>query len=77
MDKHDVPAAMSRAYVDRVQISSLVDALSRENAAGADLRVVRRIGELLEQHLLLEEEEIRPLASRPPAPLGPPRLASV
>jgi hypothetical protein len=77
MDKHDVPAAMSRAYDDRVQISSLVDALSRENATGSDLRVVRRIGELLEQHLLLEEEEIRPLVSRPPAPLGPPRLASV
>jgi hypothetical protein len=66
---------MSRAYDDRVQISSLVDALSRENATGSDLRVVRRIGELLEQHL--QEEEIRPLVSRPPAPLGPPRLASV
>jgi hypothetical protein len=76
--KHDVSPALSRAYDDHVQISSLIDALSREHAGGcADLRVVRRLGELLEQHLLLEEEEIRPLVRRPPARLGRPRPTSV
>jgi hypothetical protein len=76
LGQHDVPAGVSRAYEDHVQISSLGEALSRENVAGcADLRVVRRLGELLEQHLLLEEEEIRPLVSRP-ASLGRLSLAS-
>ena len=74
---HDVPPAVARAYDDHVQISSLVVALSRAHATGCtDLRVVGRLGELLEQHLLLEEEEIRPLASPHPARLGRFGLAS-
>jgi hypothetical protein len=77
LGEHDIPPGVSRAYDDHVEISSLADALSCQNAAAcADLRVVPRLGEPLEQHLLMEKEEIRSFVSRAPARLGRLRLAS-
>lgn len=77
LGEHVVPPGLSRAYDDHVEITSLVDALFSQNVTGCvDLRVVRRLGELLEEHLLMEEEEIRPFVSRPPASLGRLGLAS-
>ena len=56
------PTAIFRALEEHVEISSLVEALLNTSRAGcADLRVVHRLGGLLESHLLYEEEEIRPL----------------
>lgn len=49
---------------------------ARTRQGAPTLRVVRRLGGLLKQHLLMEEEEIRPFVSRAPARLGRLRLAS-
>ena len=59
-----------RAVIDALQghlaISSLIQALLGEAQAGCvDLRVIHRLGELLEAHLLLEEEEIGPIFKEP------------
>jgi hypothetical protein len=71
IDEDPLPPAVSRAYDERLEISSLVDALSHQHSAGcADLRLVRRLGELFVQHLLMEKEEIRPLVSHSPVRLG-------
>lgn len=57
-----VPEAVSRALEGHITISSLVTSLFHEAEAGCvDVRVVHALGELLESHLLLEEEEVRPL----------------
>ena len=62
------PEVVLDALEGHIEISALIMALVDEAQAGcADLRVVHRLGALLEAHLVLEEEEIRPLlrASRP------------
>lgn len=60
-----VPPAVIRALEEHIAISSLVQALLREAGAGCvDLRVIHRLGDLLEAHLLMEEEEVRPLVTR-------------
>lgn len=68
LSKKNVPRPVLRAYSEHVEISSFVESLSLEIEAGRpDPDVVRRLGDLLEQHLLLEEEEIRPLLARFPS----------
>ena len=63
------PEAVIKALEDHIAISSLIQALLREAQAGCiDLRVLHRLGELLENHLLMEEEQIRPVVT------GVPRL---
>lgn len=58
------PGAVIRALEEHTAISSLIQALIHEAQAGcADLRVLHRLGALLESHLLAEEEEVRPLVS--------------
>jgi len=60
------PRSVIRALEDHIAICSLIEALVREAQAGCvDLRVLHRLGELLEAHLLMEEEEVRPLVTRP------------
>jgi hypothetical protein len=76
LSKDNVPSPVLRAYRDHVEISLLAAALFRERAAGfAAVTAVRRLGEMLEQHLLMEEEEIRPLL-RPRMRFDRSRLAS-
>lgn len=60
------PGAVSRALEEHMRISSLITSLFQESEAGCvDVRVVHGLGELLENHLLLEEEEVRPLVPVP------------
>lgn len=59
------PRPVIRALEEHIGISSLIQALINEAQAGCvDLRVVHRLGELVETHLLAEEEEVRPLATQ-------------
>jgi hypothetical protein len=59
------PQVVIRAVEEHIRISSLITALIREAQAGCvDLRVIHGLGELLASHLLLEEEEVRPLLLR-------------
>ena len=61
------PDAVIRALEEHIAISSLIQAVLNEAHAGCvDLRVLHRLGRLLESHLLTEEEEIRPLAMESP-----------
>ena len=61
------PKAVIDALEGHLEISALIQALLREAQAGCvDLRVVHRLGESLESHLLLEEEEIGPMFSGDP-----------
>ena len=61
------PRAVIKALEGHLEISSLIQALVREAQTGSvDLRVIHRLGEVLEAHLLLEEEEIGPLFRRRP-----------
>ena len=65
------PKAVIKALEDHFEISSLIQALVSEARAGCvDLRVIHRLGELLQTHLLLEEEEIGSLfrGDRTPMP---------
>jgi hypothetical protein len=56
------PRAVIDALEGHLEISSLIQALLSEAQAGCvDVRVIHRLGEVLETHLLLEEEEIGPL----------------
>ena len=58
------PRAVLAALEDHIEISRLVQVLLREAQAHcADLRVVHKLGEVLERHLLMEEEEVRPLVT--------------
>lgn len=60
------PEPVRRALKEHMRISSLVTSLFHAANAGCiDVRVVRGLGDLLQSHLLLEEEEIRPLISGP------------
>jgi hypothetical protein len=67
------PHAVIRALEEHIQISELITSLLREAEAGCvDLRVVHGLGVLLEEHLLSEEEHLRPLVSdRPRLILAP------
>ena len=59
------PPAVISALEEHIRITSLIGALIREAQAGCvDLRVLHGLGELLESHLLSEEEQIRPLLRR-------------
>jgi hypothetical protein len=59
------PQVVVRAVEEHIRISSLITALIREAQAGCvDLRVIHGLGELLASHLMLEEEEVRPLLLR-------------
>ena len=62
------PKAVLRALKEHIEISSLITALIHEAEAGCiDLRVTHGLGELLERHLLAEEEEeVRPLLRNDP-----------
>jgi hypothetical protein len=56
------PPVVIRALEEHVTITSLIRALVvAAEAKCADLRVVRHLGDLLEDHLALEENEVRPL----------------
>lgn len=56
------PNAVIRALEQHIEISGLITSLIREAGAGCvDLRVVHGLGALLEEHLLSEEEHVRPL----------------
>jgi hypothetical protein len=60
---HDdpVPPVVVHALHDHVELSALVNAMSCEvEARCVDLRVVHRIGDVLERHLLLEEQAVIP-----------------
>lgn len=62
---HPTPTAVFRALEEHIEISSLITALIHEAQVDCvDLRVIHRLGALLERHLLSEEEEIRPLLGR-------------
>jgi hypothetical protein len=63
------PSIVFEALEGHIEISALIEGLLSEAQAGVvDLRVVHRLGELLQTHLLLEEDEVRPLVR------GGPRL---
>jgi hypothetical protein len=56
------PRAVIRALEEHIEISKLITALIREAQAGCtDMRIVHGLGLLLEEHLLSEEAEVRPL----------------
>ena len=56
------PQAVLNALEQHITVTSLIHALLLEAEAGCvDLRVVHQLSELLESHLLMEEEEVRPL----------------
>lgn len=60
------PEPVSRALEEHIRVSSLVTVLFHEAKAGCvDVRLVHALGELLESHLLREEEEVRPLVKGP------------
>lgn len=59
------PRVVIEALEEHVRIGSFVKVLSHQAGAGAvDLGKVRRLGELLGAHLLMEEEKVRPLTTR-------------
>lgn len=66
------PEAVIKALEEHIEISSLIQSLVREASAGCvDLRVVHALGALMEDHLLREEGDIRPLVTpRPPLRLA-------
>jgi hypothetical protein len=62
-----VPQVVLDALEEHIAISSLIQGLLSEVQAGrVDLRMVQRLGALIQTHLLMEEEEIRPLVTRSP-----------
>ena len=64
-DLRPTPRAVHQALEDHIEISGLIRTLIAEVPADSvALGVVHHLGELLENHLLYEEEEIRPLFRR-------------
>lgn len=60
------PPVVVEALEEHVRIGSFVKVLLHQATTGAvDLGRVRRFGELLGSHLLMEEEKVRPLVTRP------------
>ncbi len=61
------PMVVIRALEEHIMITSLIGALvAAAEAKCVDLRVVHHLGGLLDDHLALEEDEVRPLiGSRP------------
>ena len=61
------PQVVINGLQEHAQISSLTqDLMRRSRGRRVDLHAVRGLGELIENHLLMEEKELRPLATRPP-----------
>lgn len=59
------PRVVIEALEDHIEISSRVHGLIQEASSGSvDVEVVRRLGAFLERHLVMEEEELRPLTLR-------------
>lgn len=59
------PDAVIRALEEHIAVTSLVHTLVKDAEAGAvDLELLHGLGEILEAHLLGEEEEVRPLVTR-------------
>lgn len=56
------PMVVIRALEEHIMITSLIKALVvAAEAKCIDLRVVHHLGELLDDHLAMEEDEVRPL----------------
>ena len=65
---HPTPTVVIRALEEHITIASLIKALVvAAEARCVDLRVVHHLGGLLDEHLSMEEDEVRPL-------IGPLRL---
>ncbi len=61
------PMVVIRALEEHIMITSLIKALVvAAEAQCIDLRVVHRLGELLDDHLAREEDEVRPLIGARP-----------
>lgn len=61
------PVVVIRALEEHIMITSLVKALIGAAEAGCiDLRVVHHLGALLDDHLAMEEDEVRPLIGARP-----------
>ena len=61
------PMVIIRALEEHIGITSVIRALVAAAAAKCvDLRVVHHLGRLLDDHLVLEEDEIRPLVGTRP-----------
>lgn len=62
-----VPAVVIRALEEHIAITSVISALvAAAEAKCVDVRVVHHLGRLLDDHLALEQDEVRPLiGSRP------------
>lgn len=59
------PRVVLEALEDHIAIASLVcDLVHGASEGGVDLASVHRLGALIESHLLMEEEEVRPLTLR-------------
>lgn len=71
------PRAVVEALEEHIRIGSYVKVLLHQATMGrVDLGRVRRLGELLGAHLLMEEERVRPLVTRPGARPARPKEAS-
>ncbi|HEV2756562.1 MAG TPA: hemerythrin domain-containing protein [Actinomycetota bacterium] len=71
------PKVVIRALEEHITITSLIGGLVLAAEAGCvDLRVVHHLGGLLDDHLALEESEVRPLVVSRPLGFPPLRLAS-
>lgn len=67
------PTVVIRALEEHITITSLIRALVvAAEARCVDLRVVHHLGDLLEDHLTLEEDEVRPLVGARPRRIGSP-----
>ena len=61
------PMVVIRALEEHIMVTSLIKALVAAAEAGCvDLRVVHHLGELLDAHLAMEEDEVRPLIGARP-----------
>lgn len=66
------PPVVIDALEEHIRIGSFVKVLLHQAGRGTvDLGRVRRLGELLGTHLLMEEEKVRPLAVRSAGPALP------
>lgn len=61
------PAVVIKALEDHIMVTSLIKALVvAAEAKCVDLRVVHHLGDLLDDHLAMEEDEVRPLIGARP-----------
>ncbi len=72
------PTVVIRALEEHIMVTSLIKALVVAGEAGCvDLRVVHHLGELLDAHLAMEEDEVRPLIGARRLRAAAPRRAPV